>query len=44
MGDIIGCVVLSVAAVACFVLGCVQFKEKGYLFNNPYIFVSKQER
>ena len=44
MGNIIGCMILSVIAIACFWLGCLQFAQKGFLFNNAYIYASKQER
>ena len=39
MGNIIGCIILCIIAIACFV-----FKEKGILLNNAYIYASKQER
>ena len=44
MGNIIGCMILSVIAIACFLLSCLQFAQKGFLFNNAYIYASKQER
>ena len=31
-------------SIACFVLSYLQFNEKGFLFNNAYIWASKQER
>lgn len=44
MGNVIGAIVLGVIAVACFIFSNLQFNEKGYLFNNAYIYASKQER
>lgn len=44
MENIIGAVVLGVIAISCFVFSYLQFKEKGFLFNNAYIYASKQER
>ena len=44
MGEIIGAVILGIIAITCFVFSYLQFKEKGYLFNNAYIYASKKER
>lgn len=44
MGNVIGAIVLCVIAIICFVLSFLQFNEKGFLFNNAYIYASKQER
>jgi len=44
MGNIIGAVILGIVALACFIGSGFQFKEKGFLFNNAYIYASKQER
>ena len=44
MGNIIGSIVLGIMSIACFVLSYLQFNEKGLLFNNAYIYASKQER
>lgn len=44
MGNIIGAIVLGVIALLCFVISYLQFNEKGFLFNNAYIYASKQER
>ena len=44
MENIIGAIVLSLVAIVCFVISCFQFREKGFLFNNAYIYASKQER
>lgn len=35
---------LLVLAVGAFVISYLQFQEKGYLFNNAYLWVSKEER
>ena len=37
-------VVLTIISIVCFILSCFQFCEKGFLFNNAYIYASKQER
>lgn len=44
MGKIIGAVILGFIAIACFGFSYLQFREKGFLFNNAYIYASKQER
>ena len=44
MGEIIGAIVLGVIAIIFFVVSYLQFNEKGFLFNNAYIYASKQER
>ena len=44
MGNIIGAIVLGVLAIICFVFSYLHFNEKGFLFNNAYIYASKQER
>ena len=44
MGKIIGAIILGVIAIACFIFSYLQFQEKGFLFNNAYIYASKQER
>lgn len=44
MGSIIGMIVLGVIAITCFVISYLQFHQKGFLFNNAYIYASKQER
>ncbi len=40
----VGACICGAIAVACFVLSCLQFLQKGYLFNNAYIYASRQER
>ena len=44
MGKIIGAIILCIVAIACFIFSYLQFQEKGFLFNNAYIYASKQER
>lgn len=44
MENIAGAIIVSIVAIVCFVLSYLQFKEKGFLFNNAYIYASKQER
>ena len=44
MGNIIGAVILGIIAISCFVISYLQFREKGFLFNNAYIYASKQEK
>ena len=36
--------ILFALAIGAFVISYLQFKEKGYLFNNAYIWASKEER
>ena len=44
MGNIIGAITLGIVAVVCFIFSYLQFNEKGFLFNNAYIYASKEER
>lgn len=44
MRNIIGAIVFGIVAIACFVISYLQFNEKGFLFNNAFIYASKQER
>jgi len=44
MGNIIVAVVLGIVAIACFALSYLQFNQKGFLFNNAFIYASKHER
>lgn len=37
-------IILGIVAIICLVLSYLQFQEKGFLFNNAYIYASKQER
>lgn len=40
---IIACILFGISAVT-FIMSIRSFKEKGFLFNNAYIYASKQER
>ena len=44
MKNIIVAVILGAIAVICFIISYLQFHEKGFLFNNAYIYASKKER
>lgn len=44
MAELIGAIICSILAAACIIVCVLQFKEKGFLFNNAYIWASKQER
>lgn len=44
MEKIIVAVILGAIAVICFIISYLQFHEKGFLFNNAYIYASKKER
>ena len=44
MGRIIGAIILGIVALACLVFGILQLNEKGFLFNNAYIYASKEDR
>lgn len=44
MADIIGAIVLGAISILCFIFSYFQFNEKGFLFNNAYIYASKQKR
>lgn len=41
---IVGAIVLFIISIFLFVMGIRSFMEKGFLFNNAYIYASKQER
>ena len=43
-GQIVGGIIFLVLAIGAFVVSYFQFKEKGYLFNNAYIWASQEER
>ena len=44
MGEMIGAIILGLIALTCFVISFFQFRKKGFLFNNAYIYASKIER
>lgn len=39
-----GAILCSLIAISCGIISIRQFKEKGFLFNNAYIWANKQER
>ncbi len=42
--DIIIGIILIVLGLGCIVISLLQFREKGFLFNNAYIWVSEDQR
>ena len=44
MAELVVAFISGILAVACLIISIMQFKEKGFLFNNAYIWASKQER
>ena len=44
MGEMIVAIMLGLIALICFVISFLQFRKKGFLFNNAYIYASKKER
>ena len=44
MSELIWAIICGVLAVTFSIIGIMQFKEKGFLFNNAYIWASKRER
>ena len=44
MATVIIAGILGVIAIICFIISYRQFHEKGFLFNNAYIYASKKER
>ena len=44
MGEMIVAIMLGLIALTCFVISFLQFRKKGFLFNNAYIYASKKER
>lgn len=40
----IGAIILGVISICCFAVSVMQFKGKGFLFNNAYIYASQEER
>ena len=44
MKEIIIAIILFAVSVFCFFMSVRSFMEKGFLFNNAYIYASKQER
>lgn len=44
MVELIWAVICGILAIGCTVISILQFNEKGFLFNNAYIWASKKER
>ena len=44
MENITVALILALLAIGCFVMSIFQFKQKGFLFNNAYIYASEKER
>ncbi len=44
MAELIWAVISGVLGLACMIISICQFREKGFLFNNAYIWASKAER
>ena len=44
MGEMIVAIILFMVAITAYIISFRSFKEKGFLFNNAYIYASKQER
>ncbi len=42
--EVITIVILFLISFGAFIIGYFQFKEKGILFNNAYLYASKEER
>lgn len=42
--EVITIVILFLISIGAFIIGYFQFKEKGILFNNAYLYASKEER
>ena len=44
MGEIVGASILFLVSIAAFIISILSFMEKGFLFNNAYLYADKQER
>lgn len=44
MENLIGIIIGIMLSVVCAIISFFQFQEKGFLFNNAYIYASKQKR
>ena len=44
MAEIISAILLLVFSIGAFIISIRSFREKGFLFNNAYLYASKQER
>lgn len=43
-GEIVIFIILLLISVGAFIISGFQFKERGFLFNNAYLYASKEER
>ncbi len=44
MKEIILAVILGLLSIVCFIMSFRSFREKGFLFNNAYLYASEKER
>lgn len=44
MSEVLWTSICFILAIICMIISVIQFKEKGFLFNNAYIWASKEER
>ncbi len=44
MAELIWAIISGILGLACAVISIFQFKEQGFLFNNAYIWASREER
>ena len=44
MAELVWTIICGILAIVCLIISILSFKEKGFLFNNAYIWASKQER
>ena len=44
MANLVVGIILGAIAVGCFIISYRHFREKGFLFNNAYLYASKEER
>ncbi|MGM0524484.1 MAG: DUF3784 domain-containing protein [Bacillota bacterium] len=44
MGEVIVMIIVGIGALSCLVISVLQFNEKGVVFNNVYIYASKEQK
>lgn len=44
MAEIIAAIICSIFSIGSFIISIRSFMEKGYLFNNAYLYATKEER
>ncbi len=42
--NIVGAVIMGAVAIGCFVAAYMQYRGKGFLFNNAYLYASNEEQ